>query len=209
MSAINLSQPPSLIFWTTLNPGNCSLVSVWELRPAMLPRSVRGAGQLQSRCPEDVTMFLLAGSWTLRARIGDHRRRPQRQVSCSDPAAAVLSTWLLLAVLVGKMAAMALSLATGFIGGNVLPMLFVGVGLWSSSTQPSQCSLCHRGGVQCCRDWSESRPRSVSSRSPPSPSIGPGNPGPGSGGCCGRQNLLTDAIVRLIRSSSHVPPIHA
>ena len=33
---------------------------------------------------------------------------------------------LLLAVLVGKMLAMALSLSTGFIGGNVLPMLFVG-----------------------------------------------------------------------------------
>ncbi len=40
--------------------------------------------------------------------------------------AASLSVWLLLAVLVGKMLAMALSLATGFIGGNVLPMLFVG-----------------------------------------------------------------------------------
>ena len=33
---------------------------------------------------------------------------------------------LLLAVLVGKMVAMALSLSAGFIGGNVLPMLFVG-----------------------------------------------------------------------------------
>jgi H+/Cl- antiporter ClcA len=32
----------------------------------------------------------------------------------------------LLAVLVGKMPAMALSLSAGFIGGNVLPMLFVG-----------------------------------------------------------------------------------
>ena len=39
---------------------------------------------------------------------------------------ASISVWLLVAVLVGKMLAMAISLATGFIGGNVLPMLFVG-----------------------------------------------------------------------------------
>jgi H+/Cl- antiporter ClcA len=39
---------------------------------------------------------------------------------------ASISIWLLLAVLVGKMLAMAISLAAGFIGGNVLPMLFVG-----------------------------------------------------------------------------------
>lgn len=39
---------------------------------------------------------------------------------------ATLSVGLLLAVLVGKMVAMALSLAAGFIGGNVIPMLFVG-----------------------------------------------------------------------------------
>jgi len=39
---------------------------------------------------------------------------------------AQLSVGLLLAVLIGKMLAMALSLASGFIGGNVLPMLFVG-----------------------------------------------------------------------------------
>ncbi len=40
--------------------------------------------------------------------------------------AATISVWLLVAVLIGKMLAMALSLAAGFIGGNVLPMLFVG-----------------------------------------------------------------------------------
>ena len=39
---------------------------------------------------------------------------------------ASISLWMLAAVVVGKMVAMALSLATGFIGGNVLPMLFVG-----------------------------------------------------------------------------------
>jgi H+/Cl- antiporter ClcA len=39
---------------------------------------------------------------------------------------ASISVWLLVAVLVGKMLAMAISLAAGFIGGNVLPMLFVG-----------------------------------------------------------------------------------
>lgn len=39
---------------------------------------------------------------------------------------ASIGVWLLLAVLLGKMLAMALSLSAGFIGGNVLPMLFVG-----------------------------------------------------------------------------------
>ena len=39
---------------------------------------------------------------------------------------ATIGVGLLLAVLFGKMLAMALSLASGFIGGNVLPMLFVG-----------------------------------------------------------------------------------
>jgi H+/Cl- antiporter ClcA len=39
---------------------------------------------------------------------------------------ASISIWLLVAVLVGKMLAMAISLAAGFIGGNVLPMIFVG-----------------------------------------------------------------------------------
>ena len=39
---------------------------------------------------------------------------------------ASISILLLVAVLVGKMLAMAISLAAGFIGGNVLPMLFVG-----------------------------------------------------------------------------------
>ncbi len=39
---------------------------------------------------------------------------------------ASISLWMLAAVVVGKMVAMAVSLATGFIGGNVLPMLFVG-----------------------------------------------------------------------------------
>ena len=40
--------------------------------------------------------------------------------------AQAIGVWLLLAVLLGKMLAMALSLAAGFIGGNVLPMLFIG-----------------------------------------------------------------------------------
>jgi len=39
---------------------------------------------------------------------------------------ATIGVGLLLAVLLGKMLAMALSLSAGFIGGNVLPMLFVG-----------------------------------------------------------------------------------
>ena len=48
------------------------------------------------------------------------------QLSTVIDESASISVWLLVAVLVGKMVAMALSLATGFIGGNVLPMLFVG-----------------------------------------------------------------------------------
>jgi H+/Cl- antiporter ClcA len=48
------------------------------------------------------------------------------QLSTVIDESATISVWLLVAVLVGKMLAMALSLATGFIGGNVLPMLFVG-----------------------------------------------------------------------------------
>ena len=39
---------------------------------------------------------------------------------------AALGVGLLIAVLLGKMLAMALSLSAGFVGGNVLPMLFVG-----------------------------------------------------------------------------------
>jgi H+/Cl- antiporter ClcA len=48
------------------------------------------------------------------------------QLTTMIDESASISIWLLLAVLVGKMLAMAISLATGFIGGNVLPMLFVG-----------------------------------------------------------------------------------
>lgn len=39
---------------------------------------------------------------------------------------ASISIWLLVAVLVGRFLAMSISLAAAFIGGNVLPMLFVG-----------------------------------------------------------------------------------
>ncbi len=48
------------------------------------------------------------------------------QLSTVIDESASISVWLLVAVLVGKMLAMAISLAAGFIGGNVLPMLFVG-----------------------------------------------------------------------------------
>ncbi len=48
------------------------------------------------------------------------------QLSAVIDESASIGAWMLLAVLVGKMVAMALSLATGFMGGNVLPMLFVG-----------------------------------------------------------------------------------
>jgi H+/Cl- antiporter ClcA len=48
------------------------------------------------------------------------------QLSTVIDESATISAWLLVAVLLAKMVAMALSLAAGFIGGNVLPMLFVG-----------------------------------------------------------------------------------
>lgn len=48
------------------------------------------------------------------------------QLSTVIDQSASISAWLLVAVLLGKMVAMAVSLAAGFIGGNVLPMLFVG-----------------------------------------------------------------------------------
>lgn len=48
------------------------------------------------------------------------------QLSAVIDNAPAIGAGLLLAVLVGKMLAMALSLQAGFIGGNVLPMLFVG-----------------------------------------------------------------------------------
>ncbi len=48
------------------------------------------------------------------------------QLSTVIDQLASISAWLLVAVLLGKMVAMAVSLAAGFIGGNVLPMLFVG-----------------------------------------------------------------------------------
>ena len=48
------------------------------------------------------------------------------QLSTVIDESASISIWLLAAVLIGKMLAMAISLAAGFIGGSVLPMLFVG-----------------------------------------------------------------------------------
>jgi H+/Cl- antiporter ClcA len=48
------------------------------------------------------------------------------QLTAVIDEATSIGVWLLVAVLFGKMLAMALSLSTGFIGGNVLPMLFVG-----------------------------------------------------------------------------------
>ncbi len=55
-----------------------------------------------------------------------HGRRGHDQLTTVIDNSASISLWMLAAVVVGKMVAMAVSLATGFIGGNVLPMLFVG-----------------------------------------------------------------------------------
>ena len=50
----------------------------------------------------------------------------QSQLETVIADAAGLGVWLLIAVLVGKMAAMALSLGAGFMGGNVFPLIFIG-----------------------------------------------------------------------------------
>jgi H+/Cl- antiporter ClcA len=50
----------------------------------------------------------------------------QSQLGTVVEGASTFSIGLLLAVLIAKMAAMALSLAVGFMGGNVFPMIFMG-----------------------------------------------------------------------------------
>ena len=50
----------------------------------------------------------------------------QSQLETVIADAAGLGVWLLVAVLVGKMLAMALSLGAGFMGGNVFPLIFIG-----------------------------------------------------------------------------------
>ena len=50
----------------------------------------------------------------------------QSQLETVIDDAASLGVWLLVAVLVGKMLAMALSLGAGFMGGNVFPLIFIG-----------------------------------------------------------------------------------
>ena len=50
----------------------------------------------------------------------------QSQLETVIPNAATFGVGLLIAVLVGKMIALALSLEIGFLGGNVFPMLFIG-----------------------------------------------------------------------------------
>ena len=50
----------------------------------------------------------------------------QSQLGSVVEEASTLGIGLLIAVLVAKMAAMALSLAVGFMGGNVFPMIFIG-----------------------------------------------------------------------------------
>jgi H+/Cl- antiporter ClcA len=81
-----------------------------EKVPQGLPRGLIG-GALVGAIAVVLPLTLGAGNDQLTAVIDD---------------SATIGAWMLLAVLVGKMLAMALSLAAGFIGGNVLPMLFVG-----------------------------------------------------------------------------------
>ena len=90
------------------------IVKVVELVAAKVPNSyVRGAvgGALVGLIALALPLTVGAGNDQLTTVIDE---------------SASIGIWLLLAVLVGKMLAMAVSLAAGFIGGNVLPMLFVG-----------------------------------------------------------------------------------
>lgn len=50
----------------------------------------------------------------------------QSQLEVVIADAASLGVWLLIAILLGKMVAMALSLGAGFMGGNVFPLIFIG-----------------------------------------------------------------------------------
>jgi H+/Cl- antiporter ClcA len=87
---------------------------------------VVGAGA--QRIPNDYARGLIGGAligllaFALPLTVGSGNS----QLTAVIDNSAQLSIGLLLAVLIGKMLAMALSLSTGFIGGNVLPMLFVG-----------------------------------------------------------------------------------
>jgi H+/Cl- antiporter ClcA len=89
---------------------------------------VKAVSWLAERVPNHYARGLLSGAavgllaFALPLTVG----AGNSQLTAVIDNAETIGIWLLLAVLLGKMLAMALSLSAGFIGGNVLPMLFIG-----------------------------------------------------------------------------------
>lgn len=125
--------------------------------------------------------------------------------------AATLSTWLLVAVLVGKMVAMALSLATGFIGGNVLPMLFVGgtAGVVAHQLFPSMPYAIAVGCMLSAVPGAAIRaPIGLTAIAGLSVGLGPVTLAPVAVAVV-TAHLLTSVIIRLIRTRAQLPAVQA
>jgi H+/Cl- antiporter ClcA len=118
---------------------------------------------------------------------------------------------LLLAVLVGKMLAMALSLSTGFIGGNVLPMLFVGgtagviVHLIFPGIPYAIAVGCMLSGVPGAFIKA---PLGLTAIATLSIGLGPVTTAPVLIAVV-TSHLLTAAVLRMVRARVQEPPVHA
>jgi H+/Cl- antiporter ClcA len=125
--------------------------------------------------------------------------------------AATISTGLLVAVLVGKMLAMALSLATGFIGGNVLPMLFVGgtAGVIAHQIFPSIPYAIAVGCMLSAVPAATIRaPLGLTAIAALSVGLGPVTTAPVAAAVV-TAHVVTAAIIRLIKARTPVPAVHA
>ncbi|MGA7688426.1 MAG: chloride channel protein [Jiangellales bacterium] len=125
--------------------------------------------------------------------------------------AATISVWLLVAVLVGKMLAMALSLAAGFIGGNVLPMLFVGgtAGVIAHQLFPSIPYAIAVGCMLSAVPGATIRaPLGLTAIASLSIGLGPVTTAPVAVAVV-TAHVLTSAIVRLMQTRTSVPAVHA
>jgi H+/Cl- antiporter ClcA len=125
--------------------------------------------------------------------------------------AATVSSWLLIAVLVGKMLAMALSLATGFIGGSVLPMLFVGgtAGVVVHQIFPSIPFAIAVGCMLSAVPGATIRaPLGLAAIAALSVGLGPVTTAPVVAAVV-TAHVVTAAIVALIRTRASVPDVHA
>ncbi len=125
--------------------------------------------------------------------------------------AATISTGLLVAVLAGKMLAMALSLATGFIGGNVLPMLFVGgtAGVIAHQLFPSIPFAIAVGCMLSAVPGATIRaPLGLTAIAALSVGLGPVTTAPVAAAVV-TAHVVTAAVVRLIKARTPVPAVHA